>query len=141
MDALTPFEHDAIDAIVSPEHPVFAALRAQLGSCGVSKREFTGVGFFTSLAVAPEIPSAPVRGRLHLGDVEVSAEGLAHGIGLVLFVEEGRLDVLEGFTYDEPWPKEIVNYSIRQGGVTHVGGAQTDLEQVEDAWLRRGGVT
>lgn len=136
MDSLTPFEHEAIATILGGDHPVLEVLRAQLVKCEVSKREFSGVGFFTSLAVPPDVPSAPVSKRLDLGDVHVSMDGVAHGVGLVLFVEEGRLAVLEGFTYDGPWPGEIVNYTIVRGGVTHLGGSHTDLEQIEAAWVR-----
>jgi len=136
MDTLTPFEHDAIATILSGDHPVLYALRTQLAKCGVSEREFTGVGFFTSLAVPSDVPSAPVSKRLALGNVHVPMEGVAHGLGLVLFVEEGRLAILEGFTYDGPWPDEIVNYTIIQGGVTHLGGSHSDLEQIEAAWAR-----
>jgi hypothetical protein len=63
-------------------------------------------------------------------------DGVRDGVGLVLFVEDGRLDLLEGFTYNDPWPSEIVNYTIRSTGRTHFGGSQSDLEQVEAAWIR-----
>jgi hypothetical protein len=65
-------------------------------------------------------------------------DGVAHGVGLVLFVEEGRLALLEGFTYDDPWPDEIANYSIISGGVMHLGGSLTDIEEIEAAWVRPG---
>ena len=141
MDKLTPFEHEAIATIVGQDHPVFEGLRMQLARSEVSEREFTGVGFFTTLAVPSDVPSVPVRRRLHLGDVAVTMDGVAHGVGLVLFVEDGRLALLEGFTYDDPWPNEIVNYTISPGGVTHLGGSQTDLEQVDAAWVRPDALT
>jgi hypothetical protein len=141
MDKLTAFEHEAIATIVGGDHPVLAGLRTQLARCEVPKREFTGVGFFTTLAVPSDVPSVPVRRRLDLGDVHVTMDGVAHGVGLVLFVEEGRLALLEGFTYDGPWPDEIVNYTINPGGVTHLGGSHTDLEQADAAWLRPDALT
>ncbi len=33
-------------------------------------------------------------------------EGLEHGIGFVLFIEQGKLDMLELFTYEESWDGE-----------------------------------
>jgi hypothetical protein len=141
MDELTPFEHEAIATIVRGNHPVFAGLRTQLARCQVSKREFTGVGFFTTLAVPSDVPSVPLRRRLDLGDVHVTMDGVEHGVGLVLFVEDGRLALLEAFTYDDPWPHEIANYTINTGGVTHLGGSPTDLEQIDAAWVRPDALT
>jgi hypothetical protein len=130
--ALTPFEREAIATILRGDHPILAQLRAQAAMCEVSKRELTGVGFFTSLTVPAVVLSAPVSKRLHLGsDVHVSMDGVPHGAGLVLFVEEGRLAVLEGYTYDDPWPDEVANYAIVKGEVTHLGGSQSDLDQIE----------
>ena len=36
----------------------------------------------------------------------VEMEGLEHGIGFVLFIEQGKLDMLELFTYEESWDGE-----------------------------------
>jgi hypothetical protein len=45
-----------------------------------------------------------LRGDFHIGDVSGELEGLANGAGFVLFIRDGRLKMLEGFTFDEPWP-------------------------------------
>ena len=67
-------------------------------------RELSGVGFFTTL----RIPSVAQRlGTLDLTlglRVHMELEGVRHGAGVVLFVRSGALEVLEGFTYDDPWP-------------------------------------
>jgi hypothetical protein len=38
--------------------------------------------------------------------------GLERGVSFVLFVRDGMLDFLEGFTFDEPWPDRIDDYSV-----------------------------
>ena len=38
---------------------------------------------------------------------------LAHGAGFVLFIRGGRLSMLEGYTYDEPWPDQVRGFSLR----------------------------
>ena len=60
-DELSPLERDVLATILAPEHPVMNALRRQLERCRVASRETTGVGFFTTLAIAPDIEPAPVR--------------------------------------------------------------------------------
>jgi hypothetical protein len=90
-------EHDVIATILAPDHPVMNALRRQLDRCEAASRRFTGVGFFTVLDVAADVEPAPVRrGRMDLGDVTVTIDGLEHGAGFVLFVQDGVLHVLEG---------------------------------------------
>ncbi len=39
-------------------------------------------------------------------------EGVAHGAGFVLFIRDGALACLEGFTYDEPWPETIKSFTL-----------------------------
>lgn len=106
---LTDLERAVLEAITD-SHP---DLRAQLDGLGVCDREMTGVGFFTKFRVAPSAHSLPSPSRLALG-AHVSAEtsALERGIGFVLFVEDGRLALLEAFTYDEPWPDEIERFTI-----------------------------
>ncbi len=74
-------------------------------------REYTGVGFFCDFAVPTDVPI--LKGDFHIGDVIGELQGLANGAGFVLFIRDGLLDALEGFSYDEPWPKEIGAFSLR----------------------------
>jgi hypothetical protein len=136
-DELTPLEREIIATLLAPDHPVTQALRQQLVGCRVASREFTGHGFFSTLLVTDGVAAAPVaRKRLALGDVSANIDGLEHGAGFVLFVREGVIAVLEGFAYDELWPDGVKRFRITPGGVAHVGGSETDLEQVEAAWDR-----
>ena len=45
--------------------------------------------------------------------VETTISGLRHGAGFVLFVDDGQLAMLEGFSYDGPWPQDIKEFSLR----------------------------
>ena len=134
---MTPLERQVIATLLAPDHPVMDALRRQLDACSVASREFTGHGFFSTLVVADGVEAAPVtRKRLALGDLTAAIDGLEHGAGFVLFVRDGVLHMLEGFAYDEPWPSAIGRFEITAGGIAHLGGSETDLEQIEAAWDR-----
>ena len=138
-DELSPLERDVLATILAREHPVMNALRRQFEGCRVASRKTTGVGFFTTFAIPPDIEPAPVRpGTMTLGDVSCDIDGLEHGVGFVLFVQDGVLDVLEGFSYVEPWTAMDAPYKLTAGGVIHSGGSMTDIEQVHDAWDRSG---
>jgi hypothetical protein len=133
-DDLTPLEREVMTTLLAPDHPVMEALRRQLEVCRVAEREFTGVGFFSTLVIAARVAAAPVtRERLALGDVAATIDGLEHGAGFVLFVRDGDLEMLEGFSYDEPWPDRVTGFRVTTGGIGHYGGSETDLQQVEAA--------
>jgi hypothetical protein len=137
MDAqgLTSLEHDVIEALLKADHPVFDSLRLQFARCRAVSREYTGVGFFTTLAVPASVSPAGVDG-LALSDVHAELVGLEHGAGFVLWVEQGLLNQLEGFTYDgQPWPEAVPGHRVF--GEHPAGNAPTDLELVEAAFHRR----
>jgi hypothetical protein len=48
-DDLSPLEEAVLTTLLRHDHPTFAALRRQQEVCRVESREFTGVGFFTTL--------------------------------------------------------------------------------------------
>lgn len=71
----------------------------------ISKREFTGVGFYSYFD-----------GYTDDSDMQISNVGgfLNDNIrvGFTLFIKDGNPTILEGYTYDEPWPKEILSYKV-----------------------------
>jgi len=78
-------------------------LRDQMHSASVVKRTYSGCGFFTDLSV-PET-CAPVPGEFQLSGVSGTTPKLQHGIGFVLFVERGRLSMLEAFSIANRGPR------------------------------------
>ena len=110
-DPLTPLERDAIAVMLRHDHPVADALRHQLDACRVKHRERTGVGFYTDIVV-PEARSVSGIGHLTLGDAVAEIDGLQHGVGFVLFIRDGMLDQLEGYSFDERWPEPVTTYAV-----------------------------
>ena len=105
---LNDIERQVLRKLLDGEHPSLAALREQLAECAVRKREETGVGFFAELEVPTEAPRAPVKGgSIRFGDVTAELQGLEYGAGFVLFIEDGQMQMLEGYTVDEPWPEDV----------------------------------
>jgi hypothetical protein len=98
MSDITPLERAVLGSILDRWPDLRPALEQQLATARVTKRENSGAGFFTTLAVDPTTPA--IQGRPDSVDAEV--DGLAHGMGFVLFVDgAGHADLLEGYTYGE----------------------------------------
>jgi hypothetical protein len=108
---LEPLEAAVLDHLLAGDHPVLAALRNQLAEATIADREFSGAGFFTHFALPKGAMAAPVR-TLRFGDVHATIAGLQHGADFVLFVDDGRLSMLEGASYGEPWPEEIAEFTV-----------------------------
>ena len=111
MKGLDEFEQAVLDKLLAGNHPVLATLRCQSEHGRLIKRENTGVGFYCDFDV--DADASVVQRDFQIGDVHAEIEGLAHGAGFVLFTHEGRLSMLEGFSYDEPWPDRIRSFSLR----------------------------
>lgn len=111
MEDLNEFEQAVLEKLLEGDHPVLAVLRAQARAARLASREYTGAGFYLSFDVPPEAPALPKQ-NFHFGDVNATVDGLQHGAGFVVFVRGGRLDMLEGYSYDEPWPKEIRGFKL-----------------------------
>jgi hypothetical protein len=106
-DPLTPLESAVLDKLLAHDGEPFDTLRQQLAHSSVSKREFSGVGFFTHFSVPAQAPVLRNLRDAELGDVEAEITGLQHGAGFLLFVRGSVVSFLEGFSYDEPWPSVV----------------------------------
>jgi hypothetical protein len=75
---------------------------------------FSGVGFFSDLTVPDDVPPAQLaKDAVWFGDVFAEFDGLSHGATFVVRIADGRLEMLEGSTVDEPWPPEGTPFRLR----------------------------
>ena len=111
---LNGLEQAVLDKLFAGDHPSFPAFRAQLERVDVLERTFSGVSFFSDLDVPEDVPGARLKkDAVWFGDVVADFEGLQHGASFVVRIAEGRLEMLEGSTIDEPWPAEGTPFTLR----------------------------
>lgn len=111
MNDFNDFERAVIEKLLTGENPIFTILREQARIAYPRSREYTGAGFFLYFSVPANAPFLAVK-DFFFGDVNAMIDGLQYGAGFVLFIRKGCLDVLEGYSYDEPWPKEIHKFKL-----------------------------
>lgn len=131
--ALTQLERDVLDWILRGDDPVRAALRQQLTAVSVSDRHFTGVGFYVRFVVPDSVPrldeSLGTKPRFTVTGVGAVFEDANVEVGFVLFVRDGRLHMLEGYTYgSEAWPEPEGKYRLFYYGGEKPGTASTPQE-------------
>lgn len=99
MFALSDLERAVLSAIATqvPEHA--QALLDQIASAHVVERENTGTGFYAKLAITAgrKMHGAPSP----LGDIGADIDGIEHGMGFLLWLQDGMAHTLEGYTYEE----------------------------------------
>src|SRR6266404_8333231 len=102
---LTPLEKSVLDKLVDKPGEPFETLRRQVSCATVSKRKFSGVGFFTEFSLPSDAQVSRNVADMTLGDIGAELPGLKHGAGFVLFIRGGVITMLEGYSYDEKWPE------------------------------------
>jgi hypothetical protein len=91
-----------------------SAMEAQIEAAAVTSREYTNVGFFTKLAV-PDTVGILDLGRWRLEDMPhgfARHPSLAAGASFILWIKEGRLVTLEGFTNHGDWPASEADFRV-----------------------------
>lgn len=110
--SLTGLERRSLELLLSPSNRGDEHLRRQIGLVKVRRRDHTGVGLFIEFDVPDESAIAD-KARMVLSNLSGAMPGLENGFGGVLYVENGKLQTLEFFTYDEQWPAEPSDFSLK----------------------------
>ena len=98
MTEFTDLEVEALRAIFLETPEFAAALEQQFEASNVTTRENSGHGFFTRVKVADDARVVDCPSVLgHATHARIG--GLRYGFGFVLFLDRGRLHMLEGFAY------------------------------------------
>ncbi len=118
MDTLTSLERAVLEKLLSGEDTKFRILQNQIWTLHVTDLKMTGVGFFTRFSLPNEAPTLPDEPSFHISDVGAEINGLDHGAGFVLFIKNGQISMLEGFTYDEPWPSQVTSFRLYYDGTS-----------------------
>jgi hypothetical protein len=109
--ALRNLVEKLLPPLLANSDPDSEVLRSQLRRAQVGRIELTGVGLSAHIQLPADVPRTATR-SLTGGSAILQLAGLQRGAGCVLFVRDGLLSCLECFTYDEPWPDDLVLLSI-----------------------------
>jgi hypothetical protein len=85
----------------------------QLHNCQVVSRKNTGCGHYTTLKVDPHVLPSGSKERELIQGVHVSCPELELGCDFILYIQDGYLQELEGYTFvDEQWPEKVTSFHI-----------------------------
>jgi len=126
-NTLSKIERAVLEKLLDGELPLLIQLRLQLARCAVVKREFTGFGFYTTITV-PEDVHRTAGLSIKFGDIIGEIPRLVNGVGFLLYIKDGVLDMLEGYSYDESWPPPINNFNLK-----YMNGEERDWVALENS--------
>jgi hypothetical protein len=99
--------------LLAGDHPTNAVLRAQYARSRIRKVELTGVGFFVEFEIPSDV-ARTVPTSFAGGSATIEVEGVKNPAGSVLFVKDGMLSKLEGYTYGwDAWPEYAAVIDVR----------------------------
>jgi hypothetical protein len=101
-------------------------LREQLRLAEIASVEYSGSGVFITFAV-PSSAALVSPARFTLGDVAYELVGVENGGGTVLFVRDGKLQMLELYNWTDDWPQTPVLRSISYVCPTRYTGTGAEL--------------
>lgn len=124
---MTELEKLIMNMLLAGDEQPLVALREQASRASVVSRTFSGCGFFTELSVPPG--SARVNPpNFEISDVKLELAGLTYGAGVLLFVRDGLLSMLEGYSCgDEPWPDDVQIVAAQYLSETPLGNGAFSL--------------
>jgi hypothetical protein len=94
---LWPIERAVLEA-AAHDYPASAhTLHEQIAAAQVTSFENTGVGFFSTLSVSPEAPRLTDKSPLDAATGSVAS--IEHGMGFLVFIENGYVCMIEGYTH------------------------------------------
>ena len=128
---LTFFEKTIIESIIKSidESDYKYNLVKQYENMEVQERTYTTTGFFVDVYIKANSFSIGEDIQMELGSIYAEIKGLKMGAGFILFIRNGLIKMLEGYCYDELWPKNTkINriYKVKKDGSLMLLGCQGD---------------
>lgn len=124
------FEKNVMELLLAGEDDIFVKMREQYRVATIASREFTGVGFFTRFSIPQSGDLCLDTNEFYFGDVDGRINGQEGAVGFVLFVRDGYIFALEGYTSAvDQWPD-----SYEQIDLYYDSGDKRDFARLMDKW-------
>ena len=108
------FENKLMDMLLDGDDDVLKEIRNQFLKSTVKSREFTGGGFYTNYIVDKQITPVANGKTFEIMDVYAYYRKIEYTLGFILFIKNGHLTELEGYTVTEfAWPYDYSEVTLK----------------------------
>ena len=123
MRGLLPIERAVLEAAAHDYQASADGLRQQIATAQVTDFENSGAGFFSTVRVSPEAPRLTDKSPLDAATGNVC--GIEHGMGFLVFLDDGYVTLIEGYTNGDVSTVaidfETVNFDIKPWSLAGAG--------------------
>ena len=124
------FERKLMEMLLAGEDKMLSTLREQYASAKIISRERSEVGFFTSFSLDDRNDLKIDNKSFQIGDVDGLINGINGAVGFILYIKNGFISTLEGYTnINDKWPEsdeEIV--------LIYDSGSKRNMERLKRKW-------
>lgn len=98
MTKINSLERDALESALSGADPWKEQLRRQVERLTVSRRENTGVGFYTYFTLPSDVPAVSIPKEYEKLPIETVANHplISGGVAFLVWLQDGHIHMLEG---------------------------------------------
>lgn len=121
--------------LLSGDAAVLSLLRAQYERAAIISEEDTGVGFYIRYQVDSALRiGEEFKNTFQLGDIDGELDGIDGAVGFVLFIKDGYLTMLEGYTNGiDKWPEVDTEIKL------YYNNDPRDHESLRKTWTKANG--
>ena len=109
---LNRIESAALKRFLEVECPRVSLPEQVLGGLCLASREYTGTGFLTEIEKAPAAKVFEPGTSLRWSKLGARLDDEKLECGFLVYVDDGYLTGIEGYTYGEAWPGDIKSFEI-----------------------------
>jgi hypothetical protein len=112
-DRLSDLERSVLLAMAEDDSERETLLR-QIDAASVVDRDYTGVGLYTKLAVGADVARlrTPNRSVEDYPKLSLVHPKLEVGAGVILWLDDAKIDTIEFYTFAGDWPKDESAFKI-----------------------------
>jgi hypothetical protein len=109
---VSPIERAVIEAMLADRDLKPVLLTVDFDAVTVIDREFSGVGFLTECERSDVLKLFGNDVFLRWGNVGARLNASKLETGYIVYVDNGYVTGVEGFTYGEPWPDVVKEFEL-----------------------------
>lgn len=114
MEKLNSFEKALLAAFVGDDSIPRLTVPLDVDALRVKERSTTGSGFVSELCDSKAARVFPDGVSLRWGDGVLATVNEREEVGVVVYVDDGRVAALEGYTFGgDPWPARVSTVSFQ----------------------------
>jgi hypothetical protein len=124
-------EKKLMEMFLHGDEPVLEKLREQYRNSETKSRKYTGVGFYTYFKILSGIAPLISIKNFEITDVTATLDQKDHALGFVLFIRDGYISWLEGYTMAiDDWPDDYSKMNLVYSGPD----GKRDLNKLISRW-------